>query len=181
MHTAPIHACIYIYISPFDRATSFHEREEDRSRTAGAKREPRRRREGSGCFTGKIYNPTDRLQAEGFRELLCLIRNRGMHTSTHLQPRLFLLALVRTPFTRARVYASIFLYTNVGLYPPRQRLKNHGLLRFCSRTFFSRHRFSSGKRGSRVSRREREKKSYFKYKPIRENFSAHDESIRFKT
>lgn len=57
-----------------------------------------------------------------------------MHTSTHLQPRLFLLALVRTPFTRARVYASISLYTNAGLYP-FQRLKNHGLLRFCSRAF----------------------------------------------
>lgn len=80
-----------------------------------------------------------------------------MHTSTHLQPRLFLLALVRTPFTRARVYASIFLYTNVGLYP-FQRLKNHGLLRFCSRTFSRAIDFRLETRESRIAARKKKKK-----------------------
>lgn len=47
-----------VYISSFDRTTSFHEREENRS---DGRAKERRRREGSGCFSGKIYNPTDRL------------------------------------------------------------------------------------------------------------------------
>lgn len=90
-----------------------------------------------------------------------------MHTSTHLQPRLFLLALVRTPFTRARVYASISLYTNAGLYP-FQRLKNHGLLRFCSRTFSRAIDFRL-ETGGRISARKKKGKVIFKYK-LGENF-----------